>query len=390
MIYLFLTALLWLAFVYVGYLVLVGLLGLVRRVRVKARDDFAPTVSVLISAYNEEKDIEWKLKETLEWDYPADRFEVLVASDTSDDHTDEIVQGIKDPRLTFVRMEQRGGKNLALNRLAPLARGEILFFTDANSHLPAHCLRRMVRQFADDRVGCVTGEMRCVQGKADPSFSGGERLYWGYESLAKFLESKIGSVLVCVGSVFAIRRSLFAPLQPDLANDLEIPMRVAGAGYRVRYEPEAWSEEKVARLPGQEFARRRRIAGQGMVGMWRMRKSLTGLRGWQFLSRKFLRWLSLVPLVMLLVSTLWLASSPLFAAIFVLQALFYGLALVGGLFAWGGRSGGSLVSVPFYFVLLNVAVLVGVIDACLGRRFAIWEIATLSRGAEETKLQRVN
>jgi cellulose synthase/poly-beta-1,6-N-acetylglucosamine synthase-like glycosyltransferase len=390
MIYLFLTAVVWLGYVYVGYLVVVGLISLVRRVRVKARDDFSPTVSVLIAAHNEEKDIAWKVKETFGWDYPADRFEVLIASDASDDRTDEIVQGIKDSRLAFVRMEKRGGKNLALNRLAMLARGEILFFTDANSHVEPHCLRRIVRQFAEERVGCVTGEMHYAQEKTAPSFSSGERLYWGYESLAKFLESKVGSVLVCVGSIFAMRRSLFTPLQPDLANDLEIPLRVAKAGYWVRYEPEAWSTEKVARRPEQEFTRRRRIAGQGMVGMWRLKRSLTGLRGWQFLSRKFLRWLTLLPLAMLLVSSLWLASSPLFTGIFILQALFYGLALVGASLALSGRNGGSLVSVPFYFVLVNVAVLVGVVEACLGRRFSIWEIATLSRGAEETKWQRVN
>lgn len=390
MIYLFLTAVVWLGYVYVGYLVIVGLISLVRRVRVRASDDFLPRVSVLIAAYNEEKDIEWKVKETLEWDYPADRFEVLIASDASEDRTDEIVQSIKDPRLSFVRMEKRGGKNLALNRLAALARGEILFFTDANSHVKPHCLRRIARHFADERVGCVTGEMRYVQEKADPSFSSGERLYWGYESVAKLLESRIGSVLVCVGSVFTMRRSLFTPLQADLANDLEIPLRVAKAGYWVQYEPDAWSEEKVARQPEQEFTRRRRISGQGMVGMWRLRKSLTGLRGWQFFSRKFLRWLTLLPLMMMLVSSLWLASNPLFVAVLAVQVLFYGLGLAGWLLHLSGRRGGSLVSVPFYFALVNIAVLVGVVEACLGRRFSIWEIATLSRGAEEAKWQRVN
>ena len=390
MIVLFLAAVVWLGYVFVGYLVLLGLVGLVRRVRVKSREDFLPVISVLISAYNEEKDIEWKVKETLQWNYPADRLEVLVASDASEDRTDEIVQGIRDSRLTFVRMEKRGGKNPALNRLAMLARGEILFFTDANSHVEAHCLRRIVRHFADQRVGCVTGEMHYVREESDPSFSGGERFYWGYESLVKLMESRIGSVLVCVGSIFALRRSLFFPLQPDLANDLEIPLRTAKAGSWILYEPGASSKEKVARRPEQEYSRRRRIAGQGMVGMWRLRKSLTGFRGLQFFSRKFLRWLGLLPMGMLLISSLWLASNPLFAALFILQAAFCGLALIGALFAWTGRTGGSLVSVPFYYVLVNIAVLVGVVEACMGRRFSTWEIATLSRGAEETKWQRVN
>ncbi len=390
MIILFLTAVVWLGYVYAGYPALVALLSLVKRVRVNSSEDFLPAVSVLISAYNEEKDIAWKVKETLEWDYPAGRLEVLIASDASEDRTDEILQGIRDSRLTFVRMEKRGGKNLALNRLAGMARGEVLFFTDANSHVESHCLRRIVRHFADPRVGCVTGEMHYVRDEGDPSFSGGERAYWGYESLVKFLESRIGSVLVCVGSVFAMRQSLFAPLQSDLANDLEIPLKTAGNGSWILYDPAARSKEKVARRPEQEFSRRRRIAGQGVVGMWRLRKSLKGLRGWQFFSRKFLRWLTLLPLSLLLISSLGLMANPFFAALSVLQAAFYGLALVGGLFARAGRSGSALVSVPFYFVLVNVAVLVGAVEACLGRRFSIWEIATLSRGAEETKWQRVH
>lgn len=389
MIFLFFLAVVWLGYIYAGYPVLIGLIGLFRRVRVESREDFLPLVSVLIAAYNEEKDIEWKVNETLAWDYPAERLQVLVASDASDDRTDDLVQGVRDPRLTFVRMEKRGGKNLALNRLAQLARGEILFFTDANSHLEAPCLRRAIRHFADPRVGCVTGEMRYVRDESDPTFGGGERAYWGYESLVKVLESRVGSVLVCVGSVFALRRSLFAPLQPDLANDLELPLRAGKAGSWILYEPGAFSKEKIARRPEQEFSRRRRIAGQGMVGMWRLRKCLAGLRGWQFFSRKFLRWFTPVPLALLLVSSLWLVSNPFFAALFLLQAVFYGLALIGALLAAAGRGAPGLFSIPFYFVLATVAVMTGAVEACLGRRFSIWEIATLSRG-EETKWQRVN
>src|ERR1019366_2386632 len=147
----------WLGYVYIGYPLILAVLALVRRVHPVAQDDFLPTVSVLIAARNEGKDIGWKATETLKWDYPADRLEVLVASDASEDRTDEIVQAIKDPRLTLVRMEKRGGKGRALNRLAELAHGKLLFFTDANAHIAPHCLGRMVGHFADPQVGCVTG-----------------------------------------------------------------------------------------------------------------------------------------------------------------------------------------------------------------------------------------
>ena len=162
-------------------------------------------ISVLIAARNEEKDIGWKISETLGWDYPPEKLEILVASDASDDSTDEIVRSMSDPRVTFVRMKRRGGKVRALNKLAELARGEILFFTDANAHIGPQALRLMVRHFADHRVGCVTGDSRSIKERDRPAVSTGASVYWGYESAVKRLENRIGSVLVCDGAIFCIR-----------------------------------------------------------------------------------------------------------------------------------------------------------------------------------------
>ena len=114
--------------------------------------------------------------------------------------------------------------------------------------------------------------------------------------------------------------------------------------------------------------------------MWKLRETLRGLRGWQFFSRKFLRWLTLLPLVLVLISSSWLATHPPFAALLLVQLLFYGLALTGWVLALNGRSRGRLVSVAFYIVLVNLAGLVGVVEACFGRRFHVWEIASFSRG----------
>jgi cellulose synthase/poly-beta-1,6-N-acetylglucosamine synthase-like glycosyltransferase len=370
----------WLFYIHAGYPLVVALLRLVRRVRPVIQDDFLPVVSVLIAARNEERDIGWKVNETLRWDYPPARLEVLVASDASEDGTDEVLRQIDDPRLKFVRVEKRSGKNIALNRVAQLARGDLLFFTDANSRIDAGRLRKIVRHFADGRVGCVTGDADYIKGEGDSAIGKGTRAYWSYEALVKHFESGIGSVLVCVGSVFAMRRSLFTPLQAELANDLELPMRIAHAGYWIQYAPGARSLERATSSARQEFARLRRIVGQGSLAMWRLRKMLTGLRGWQFVSRKALRWLTLVPLAFVLVSSISLISNPLIHAFVSLQLLFYALALVGGILVLLKRSGGPFFSVPFYVLLIGAAGIAGVIDACRGKRFNVWEIATLSRG----------
>lgn len=372
----------WLLYVYLGYPVALWMLGLQRRFRPILRDGFFPKVSVLISARNEEKDIGWKVAETLNWDYPADRLELLVASDASEDRTDEILRSIRDSRLKFVRMEHRAGKNLALNGLASLATGDLLFFTDANSHIERTCLRKMIRYFADPRVGCVTGKDLALEEEAESNITVGERSYWGYESLIQTLESRLGSVLICFGAIFLIRRNLFTPLQSDLANDLELPLRIGGAGYAVLFEPTAHSIEKATHSPQEEFNRRRRICGQGILGFWRLRKTLRGLRAWQFASRKLLRWLCLIPLLVALVSCLALADHAIFQILLVAQVIFYILAFLGWLTAMSGRRGKPLIAIPFYFALVNLAAVVGIIEIFFGRRFHVWEVALLTRGTE--------
>jgi cellulose synthase/poly-beta-1,6-N-acetylglucosamine synthase-like glycosyltransferase len=380
MIIIFWISVAWIAYVYVGYPLILWLLGLVRAVEPDLRADHLPSVSVLIAAWNEERDIAWKLAETLGWDYPAERLEILVASDGSIDRTDEIVRSMSNSRLTFVRMEQRGGKSVALNSLVQLARGEVLFFTDANSHIESGALRRIVRHFADPRVGCVTGEMHYRDEQEDSVVAGGTSVYWGYEAFIKHLESRIGSVLVCVGSVFAIRAALFEPLHPEVANDLELPLRIGRTGGWLRYEPTVRSVERPAQTGREEFARQRRIVAQGALALWRLRGQLTPLRAWQFFSRKVLRWLTAVPLVLLLVSTTALASRAPFGLLLVPQFAFWALAGVGYILARVGLRFGRLFSVPFYVVLVAVAGVMGIVDACAGRRFRVWETAALSRG----------
>ena len=346
----FWISVLWLAYVYAGYPLMLALLGLVRRVRPFVSDDCLPTVSVLISARNEEKDIGWKVAETLSWDYPPDLLEVLVASDASEDGTDEILQSITDPRLKFVRLERRGGKIRALNLLAQRATGELLFFTDANAHIAPSILRRMVRHFADPHVGCVTGTSRPL-----PETDNGAGTYFSVESRISSLESRLGSVLVADGAIHCARRTLYTPLDPNLANDLELPLRIGHAGFWTIFEPEAIAIERETSSPREEFSRRRRICAQGALGMWQLRFALRGLRGWQFFSHKFLRWLTLVPLFGIL-----LTGWPLLLLALVLLIR---------------------PRVPFYVLLGAAGALTGVLDACLGRRFDIWEIPTLSRGA---------
>jgi biofilm PGA synthesis N-glycosyltransferase PgaC len=371
----------WLLYVYAGYPFFLWLLSWFRRIH-PVTGGALPTVTVLVAARNEEKDIEWKVRQTLQWDYPAEKLQILVASDASEDRTDELLQSIHDPRFSFVRMPERVGKNSALNRLARLATSDLLFFTDANSDIDARCLRRVVQHFADERVGCVTGVEENSSGDEAAALSTGGSAYLNYESGVNKLESNLGSVLVCDGSIFCIRRLLYSDLRPELANDLELPLRIGRTGSWILFEPSARSHEHATLCAREEFSRRKRICGQGIVGMWALRKQLTGLRAWQFLSRKLLRWFSLAPMVMISVASVALRGDRWFAGLLALQFIFFALALIGWLAIWQGKKPGRLIALPFYFLLVNVAAVKGIVEALLGRRFAVWDIAHLSRGRQ--------
>ncbi len=380
----FLVAVGWLVYVYAGYPVILALVALRRRLRPVISERCEPSVSVLIAARNEEKDIGWKITETLGWDYPPEKLEILVASDASDDSTDEIVKSMGGPRVTFVRMKKRSGKVRALNRLAELARGEILFFTDANAHIGPQAVRLMVRHFADARVGCVTGDSRPIRESDNPAVSSGASVYWGYESTVKRLENRIGSVLVCDGAIFCMRAFLFHPLDPNLANDLETPMRIGASGSWITHEPAALVFERDTTSPFEEFQRRRRMCAQGMLAMMTLPGVLGGLRGWQFISHKFLRWTSLIPMLMVLASSAALAPHSLFfSSMLILQAIFYGLAALGLQRANAHRPVPTLIAIPFYVVLGVVGALVGQFDSLRGKRFDVWEISSSSRGPVE-------
>ncbi len=373
----------WLFYVYFGYPICLWVLGLFRRVQPKIDPDFLPTVSVLISARNEERDIAWKVSETLAWEYPTECLQLLVASDASEDRTDDILRSFDDSRLQSVRMPSHVGKNVALNRLAKLATGDLLLFCDANSHIAADCLRKLVRHFADERVGCVTGVEENPADDSKEMVAAGGMAFVGYEEIIKSLESRLGSVLVCDGAIFMLRKSLFVELLPELANDLELPLHAGAAGKWILCELGARSLEKETSSAREEFMRRRRIVAQGILGMWKLRHCLRGVRAWQFLSHKLLRWLTLVPLALVLFSSLSLARFQFFVWALGLQALFYAAVLAGWLLDRAGFQRLPLLALPYYFVLTSVGAMRGILDGCRGRRFSTWEVASLSRGQRQ-------
>src|SRR5499426_3932604 len=225
------------AFIYFGYPALMLALSFVFRRPVRSAD-ITPSVSVIIAAYNEERDIAAKLKNTLALDYPRDRMEIIVASDCSTDRTDEIVRSFSPQGVFLYRQPERFGKTVAQNRAVEISSGEILVFSDATTMYEPDAIRKIVRDFADPEVGCVAGQL--IYADASSSAVGkGCRSYWGYEKFLRRCESDVGTLVGVSGCLYAVRRTCHTRLANDMIDDFVIATEIHLQGLRTVYEPEA-------------------------------------------------------------------------------------------------------------------------------------------------------
>jgi len=327
-----------------------------------------PPVTLLISAYNEAGVIASKIENSLALDYPKEKLQILVLDDGSTDETAAIVAEFVGRGITHVRVEGRGGKNAAINEGWPLVSGEITIFSDANSLYEPDAVRKLVAWFADDRIGCVCGELRYIS--ADTGSALGENLYWRYEQYLKRLQSTMGEVLVLNGSIFAIRSALFQPLHPKIANDFQTPVFVSAQGKAIVYEPAAVAVEKVAESAGDEFGRKARIIARGFEGFFYYLPTFRGIRLFQFISQKFLRWMVWLAMLCMLATNVLLWDQPMFRLLLGGQIAFYTLALLGPLL---NRVRVPGISIPYYFCIINLGALVGFWRYISRRQKASWE-----------------
>ncbi len=328
-----------------------------------------PSVSVLLSVYNEERVIGEKIANFLALDYPADRLELLVVSDGSADGTDALVLACADPRVRLIRQPERRGKTEALNRAAREAAGEILFFTDADAMLKPDCLRKLMRPFADPRVGLVSG--RSVYLDATGRETEGS-LYRRYEEWLKEQEGLLYGIAGADGAVYALRTSLYAPLPPEYINDLAHPVQVVLDGrYALTRADAVVTERSEETDHAAEFNRQTRIMAQAwLIFLGHATKLvLAGRWGflWQFVSHKVLRWLAAPLMVLLLLSAVNLRHAAAWLALAGLVLLCLG-AILGrkGLGGVGGR-------VCSLFMLQSVAGLYGLARLMHGDTFVTWK-----------------
>ena len=319
---------------------------------------FQPSVSLVVAAYNEAECIREKLANSLAIDYPKEKFEVLIGSDGSSDGTDEAVAGCGDKRVRL-SAAPRAGKTTVLNRCIPIARGDIVVLSDANTMIDAQAIRRLLRHFEDPEVGAVCGKLK-LYNRVKKDYE--ESAYWSYESLIKFFEGKRGAVMGANGGLYAIRRTLFTALPPStIVDDFVIPLRILELGYKVEYEPEAIAFEETTEDYEKEFGRRARIAAgnfQSLKLVPRLLLPTAGFRAFAFWSHKLLRWCAPALMAAALAANLFLLRHPFFKLTFLAQGVFYTLAALGRV-GFGHGAMRRVASIAYYFVTMNFAIAVG-------------------------------
>lgn len=330
------------------------------------KDSRLPSVTLIISAYNEERSIREKLENTLKLDYPKEQLEIIVVSDGSTDNTDTVVRSFEKRGVALMRIDGRKGKTHCQNRAVEKASGEILIFSDANSMYDSRAIRVLVSNFADPNVGVVCGELRYIK-RSDTE----ETLYWKLEVLLKHWESSIDSCLGVNGAMYAIPKMLYVPLEDSMQSDFIEPFFVYRNGYRVIYEREAYCTEE-AGSNASEFERKRRIMHGAFSSLSQISEFLNPFRyGWYSISlwsHKVLRWGVSVLLFSLFISTVFLANGcVLFAVLLGIQMSVYIGALLGRFFPR------TIFSIPYYIVLVQIASFLAILDWISGKQSSAWE-----------------
>ncbi len=363
-------------YVYIGYPVLLIALNMLITGKRLNITEITPSVTMVISCYNEIDIIESKINNCLELDYPEKLVEFIFVSDGSDDGTDEVIKKFQSGNIKLIRQEGRLGKTMGLNLALDAANGEIVVFSDANAMYQPDAIKMLVRNFSDPSVGYVVGAAIYKDDK-DTSAGSSEDVYWKYEIFIKKIESKLHSVVGGDGAIYAIRKSLYQRLSREDINDFVNPLHIIVQGFRGIFDDEAICFEETAGDFDKEGKRKQRIVNRSFTGLMNNKEVLNpfkfGFYAFEIWSHKLLRWL--IPFF-LLVATMGVVVLAQFEIMYFQLILLTGIIftwfIVWGYFFKNHHSMPSFFLLPYYFYIVNYNSLLGVIQSLKGDVQVTW------------------
>ncbi len=344
------------------------------------KSDDPLTVTLLVAAFNEEDLIEEKIKNCLELNYPLNKVQFIFITDGSSDRTPEIIK--KYPEIKLLHKDQRLGKMAAIKRAIPYVSGAVTVFTDANTFLNKDALIQLLKHYQNPKIGAVAGEKKILVPHTADASSAGEGFYWKYESALKKWDYELYSNVGAAGELFSIRTDLYHPVESDtIIDDHMIAMRIAEKGYIIAYEPNAYAMETASADSREELKRKIRIAAGGIQSIYRLKKAANPFNNpvltFQYFSHRVLRW-TVTPWLLILLFLLNILicirypEYPLYMVMFILQLSFYIAAFIGMILE---RKKIKLKAafIPFYFSMMNYAVIAGTFRYFKGAQSAAWE-----------------
>lgn len=353
-----------------------------RRIR-ESKSAELPTVSIVVSAYNEESIIAQKIQNCLELDYPADRLQILIGNDGSKDRTAEIVAKYA-PRVTLVNAPVNAGKAAMLNQLVEQATGDILLLCDANTMFFPNVVRKIVAPFAAKEVGCVSGHL-ILSDESGSALGKGEASYWDLESEIKKFEGQIGVLIGSNGAIYALRRHLYTrlPTRRSVMDDFYVSVKVLTQGYWCTFLSAAVGTEQTSKAGSGEYKRKIRIGRANFNYLHAYLPLLNPFRplvAYFFLSHKLLRWFSPHLVITAYVLNAYLAWYYLSYQIsFGLGLFFLLLAAIGWRKSLAGAKLG-ITAVPYYFTAMLTALFHGFLQSFRPEKGGGW--VRIERGGE--------
>lgn len=356
-------------YAYIGYPIL--LLAISKMYRQIEPEDLSaePSLSIIIPMHNEEKFIKNKMENIFSQDYPSENIELIIVSDASTDSSESIVEEYtQKENVVLLKSKERKGKANALNLGLVEAKGEVIVFTDASIELNRDSLRKIVKRFGDERIGCISGEDHIPE-------TGGEGAYGRYELSLRNLESKVSSIVGASGSFYAQRKKICQPFVEGMAPDFLSVLNTVEQGYRAVTEPEAIGVMGSVKSSQDEFQRKVRTLLRGMTTMFYKKQLLNPLKygffAFELFSHKIMRWLVPFFLLGILIGNIGLLNIGFYQFTFLLQILFYLVALLAA-FHIAKFDEKLFGKIPLYFLNVNIAIFVAWVKYFSGVRQEIW------------------